>query len=74
MTNKQVREWVTLHKTNDYSTAERVRITRDGEVHAYGRCPNSIERGWWLVGTLDSVLQEARPLHPHRDEGLTRKI
>ena len=60
MTNKQVREWVTLHKTNDYSTAERVRITRDGEVHAYGRCPNSIERGWWLVGTLDSVLPEAR--------------
>ncbi len=26
----------------------RYRITKDGEVHFYGRMPNSIETGWWL--------------------------
>ena len=26
----------------------RYRITRDGEVHFYGRMPNSIETGWYL--------------------------
>lgn len=30
-------------------TIERVRITEDGEVHAYGQMPNSTHnRGWWL--------------------------
>lgn len=28
---------------------ERYRITRNGEVHIYGRMPNSIETGWWLA-------------------------
>lgn len=26
------------------------RITREDEVHFYGRMPNSIETGWYLVG------------------------
>lgn len=30
---------------------ERVRIT-NGEVHAYGRMPNSIVTGWYLAGTV----------------------
>lgn len=28
----------------------KYRITSDGEVHFYGRMPNSIETGWWLFG------------------------
>ena len=30
--------------------ARRYRITRQGEVHAYGEMPNSIITGWYLVG------------------------
>jgi hypothetical protein len=26
----------------------KYRITKEGEVHFYGRMPNSIENGWWL--------------------------
>lgn len=26
----------------------KYRITAEGEVHFYGRMPNSIETGWWL--------------------------
>lgn len=26
----------------------KYRITSEGEVHFYGRMPNSIETGWWL--------------------------
>ncbi len=28
----------------------KYRITKDEEVHFYGRMPNSIETGWWLFG------------------------
>jgi hypothetical protein len=28
--------------------ARRYRITRDGEIHAYGTMPNSNITGWWL--------------------------
>lgn len=30
----------------------RYRITRTGEIHAYGVMPNSIVTGWWLYGWL----------------------
>lgn len=30
--------------------AGKYRITSIGEVHAYGRAPNSIEVCWWLFG------------------------
>ena len=29
-------------------SVERYRITRNGEVHFYGRMPNSNSRGWYL--------------------------
>jgi hypothetical protein len=38
---------------------DRCRITRDGKVHAYGRMPNSIVTGWWLVGYAEEVLRWA---------------
>lgn len=38
----------------DYG-AGKYRITRNDEVHAYGRMPNSIETGWYLVGDRRSV-------------------
>ena len=28
----------------------RLRLMANGEVHVYGRMPNSIETGWWLAG------------------------
>ena len=28
----------------------KYRITANGEVHVYGRAPNSIEVCWWLFG------------------------
>ena len=33
----------------DYG-AGKYRITKDDEIHAYGKMPNSIETGWYLVG------------------------
>lgn len=44
------------------STVERnkVRIHRDGTVSAYGRMPNSIATGWWLVGHVNDLLAEIR--------------
>ena len=39
-----------------YVDAERIRITRNGEVHAYGRMPNSIVTGWYLAGFTDHIL------------------
>ena len=32
--------------------ARQYRITSDGEIHVYGRMPNSIETGWWLYGAI----------------------
>lgn len=38
----------------------RYRITQDGEVHFYGRMPNSIETGWWLfTQSVDDAVQRA---------------
>jgi hypothetical protein len=39
-----------------YVDAERVRITRNGEVHAYGHIPHSIVTGWYLAGFTDHIL------------------
>jgi len=39
-----------------YVDAERVRITRNGEVHAYGRMPNSTVTGWYFAGFTDHIL------------------
>ena len=33
----------------------KYRITRRGEVHAYGKMPNSIETGWYFRGSLAEV-------------------
>jgi len=38
-----------------YVGAERIRITRNGEVHAYGRMPNSIVTGWYFAGFTDHI-------------------
>lgn len=38
----------------DYG-AGKYRITRDDEVHAYGKMPNSIVTGWYLVGSVREV-------------------
>lgn len=44
------------------STVERnkVRLHRDGSVSAYGRMPNSIVTGWWMVGTQAEIMAEIR--------------
>ena len=36
--------------------AERVRIARNGEVHAYGRMPNTNQTGWYFAGWDDAIL------------------
>ena len=41
-----------------YVDAERIRITRNGEVHAYGQIPHSIVTGWYLVGFADHILDD----------------
>lgn len=38
----------------DYG-AGKYRLTHDGEVHAYGKMPNSIETGWYLLGYREEV-------------------
>lgn len=43
--------------------AERIRITRAGEVHAYGRMPGSIITGWYLMGYADELLQDIAAGH-----------
>lgn len=35
--------------------AKKYRITSGDEVHAYGRMPNSIETGWYFVGSVREV-------------------
>jgi hypothetical protein len=40
--------------------AERVRISRDGTVHAYGRMPNSISTGWYFAGYAEEILRIER--------------
>ena len=36
--------------------AERIRINRVGEVHAYGRMPNSIVTGWYFAGFVENIM------------------
>ena len=36
--------------------AERVRIARNGEVHAYGVLPNTNQTGWYFAGWADAIL------------------
>ena len=40
-------------------TAERCKIKKNGEVHAYGRMPNSNQTGWYLVGFDVNLIEEA---------------
>lgn len=42
---------------------ERVRINRDGEIHAYGTMPNTQQRGWYLAGYVDDIVRA--PTHQH---------
>jgi len=37
------------------SGVERVHITKDGEVHAYGTMPNTTQTGWYLAGTVKAL-------------------
>lgn len=61
MTNTQIRTTIRQHaQARDC----RYRITRDGEVHYYGRMPNSIEIGWYLVDQNAETL--ARDIHAGR--------
>ena len=40
--------------------AERVVIRRNGEVHAYGRMPNSTATGWYLAGLIGDLKAKFR--------------
>ena len=41
-----------------FTDGERVRITRNGEVHAYGVLPNTNQTGWYFAGFADNILGE----------------
>lgn len=41
---------------SDAFGAERIRINRLGEVHAYGRMPNSIVTGWYFASFAETIL------------------
>jgi hypothetical protein len=34
------------------------RLTRHGDVHVFGKMPNSVETGWYLLGTRAHVESE----------------
>jgi len=36
--------------------AERVVIKRNGEIHAYGRMPNTNQVGWYFKGYRDDLV------------------
>lgn len=40
--------------------AGKYRITRDGEIHIYGRMPGSIVTGWYLYGWVGDPQTMAR--------------
>ena len=40
--------------------AGKYRITRGGEIHVYGRMPNSIKTGWYLYGWVGDAQTTAR--------------
>lgn len=46
MTNAQIR---TIIRAAASDCGAKYRITSDGQVHFYGRMPNAIETGWYLV-------------------------
>ena len=39
---------------------ERVRITKGGQVHAYGPMQNTNQVGWYLAGDVDTLASMAR--------------
>lgn len=39
---------------------ERVRITHDGWVHAYGIMPHTNQPGWYLAGDVETLADMAR--------------
>lgn len=39
-----------------FTPGERIRITRNGEVHAYGVLPNTNQTGWYFAGWSDHIL------------------
>lgn len=41
--------------------ARQYRITRRGEVHAYGLCPNSIVIGWYFFGYIEDMPDRLDP-------------
>lgn len=51
-THKAVRDYVL------WTGAEKVRITRSGEVHALGTMPNTNKRGWYFYGYIEGVLRK----------------
>lgn len=38
--------------------AEKVRIKRNGEVHAFGRMPSTNKTGWYLYGRRNEIVRE----------------
>ena len=38
---------------------ERVRVTKSGEVHAYGVLPNTNQTGWYLAGDVATLADMA---------------
>lgn len=46
---------------------ERVRITKGGEVHAYGPMQNTNQVGWYLAGDIDTLASMA-----HADAEMAR--
>lgn len=40
--------------------ARRYRITKAGEIHAYGVMPNSNTTGWWLYGWVGDTATMCR--------------
>jgi hypothetical protein len=49
---KDIAASVVRQKLRERFGSGRYRITRDGEIHAYGQMPNSNLTGWWLFGYL----------------------
>jgi hypothetical protein len=40
------------------SACERVKMKRNGEVHCYGKMPNSDKTGWWFRGFDELIVLE----------------
>lgn len=39
-------------------TCERVRITKNGEVHCYGIMPNTNITGWYFKGFIENLAEK----------------